>query len=159
MDAFNNYKVNVNLRSSAERDPDFGSILVYYAHGNHSYIQDGSTKAMVSVNKFHEQLSQSTIVSNNDKDGKGSVIVLHSCETGGGSESFAEQLSAIRQNSVIVAPSGKVFDDHSVAGKGSWNVFLNGTQITSVNGDNDSYMKLLKQLDHDMEGFVKKYAK
>lgn len=85
------------------------------------------------------------------------MIVLHSCETGAGAESFAQKVSIAPEfkDVMIVAPSTKVRitnDSKTItetvargSAKGLWLIFLNGKQVSSFDGASKPYLNKKNQ--------------
>ena len=76
---------------------------------------------------------------------KPSVLVLHSCSTGSGENSFAQQLSAdeLFSNTLVIAPSSvlEVGTKETIRDSGSWIAFYNGNQVGSINANDTPWYK------------------
>ena len=108
-------------------------------------------------------MSNSDVFCSNEKENKGSVIVLHSCSSGRGDDSFAKQMSQLDEfkNAVIIAPSDNVkFSPQGkeyVANNGQWNVFYGGKKIASVNGKvNMEKLQNMLSSQNDVQQYIKR---
>ncbi len=115
-----------------------------FAHGNSKGISPIVNEEVVRITEASELVE---FISKNYTDFKGItidsevVIVLHSCNTGTGEDSFAKKVSEEMKNATIVAPTGKVivnelFGEVGVFDKDKerkeWVVYKGGKEITRL---------------------------
>ena len=147
---------DTRLTSWAKSYKDDGAIHVF-AHGNKDaiLIHEVENKHYIKTPaEFKEQVLSKSEVWKKAKNKEGLVIILHSCSTGKGENSFAEKLSddVELKDVTIVAPSkniGVTKNGESYVrdekknkkgekigeNKGCWKVFKNGEVITSFDSD------------------------
>ena len=152
--------------SGAEKYRDDGAIHIF-AHGSPKGITvniNGKDQKVRTAQQLDKLLSQySEVWTNREKDSP-TTIVLHSCRTGEGDDSFAQKVSK-ELNVTVIAPDQRVyFNEDGQIGtykakytdqnnayktdgdgnikskersneKGNWRVFQNGDEIHSFKGD------------------------
>ena len=136
-----------NHASFAKKNYDNNSpIIHFFAHGapNRIRLKDGTTintpqKMYNYLNEHSQEFKASRSVE------KPSVLVLHSCSTGSGENSFAQQLSAdeLFSNTLVIAPSSvlEVGTKETIRDSGSWIAFYNGNQVGSINANDTPWYK------------------
>ena len=90
--------------------PDDDAIHIF-AHGSHDGIKvfrDGDDVIISNSKDFKTFLSEKSHIWRNRKEGEKVTIILHSCETGQGKDSFAEKMSKELDNTIVIAPDEKV---------------------------------------------------
>lgn len=81
-------------------------------------------------------------------------ISLNSCNTGNGPESVGADLSLEMKEATVVAPTCSVTPNGQGVENGSWEVYVGGRVVRSVEATEKAYSALLKQLDLE---YAKKY--
>ena len=119
---------------------------------------DGKSTVPLSAKRFADRIrcmqdGSDLYVSNRD-EGKSTIIVMYSCETGKGENCFGQQLSSELESSIVIAPEGLVWTNLNANGKTTvdnatnkgtpkllqkgarqnWNVFYHGEKATSFKG-------------------------
>jgi hypothetical protein len=131
---------------------------------NNGNVSDGIIQ---TSEQFEEFLTARSENWRNKTDNSPMIIVLHSCETGKGESSFAQNISAseIFKNTLIVAPDETiVVETPWVKGsyqmnatvetevvtedgkKGDWRFFMNGEQVNAMQGDSKPLFDNPKQI-------------
>ncbi|MBR0053732.1 MAG: hypothetical protein IJP65_00280 [Bacteroidales bacterium] len=161
-----NQKKDKTIISGAEKYKDDGAIHMF-AHGSPKSITvtiDGKKQKVETPQQLEKLLSEYSTVWNNRQENDEITIILHSCRTGEGDNSFAEKVSK-ELNVTVVAPDQRVYfnedgqigaykakyvdsnneykqDDNGNAKskemsniRGNWRVFRNGKEINSFKGD------------------------
>ena len=161
-----NQKKDKTIISGAEKYKDDGAIHIF-AHGSPTGLTvtiDGRKQCVRTAQQLEELLSKYSTVWKNRKEDDETTIILHSCRTGEGDNSFAEQVSK-ELNVTVVAPDQRVYfneegqvgaykakyvdddneykryDNGNIKSKertniaGNWRVFRNGEQIYTFKGD------------------------
>ena len=157
---------NKFIASGAEKYQDDGAIHIF-AHGSSRGLTvniNGENQTVRTAKQLDNLLSQYSEIWQNRNEEVETVIVLHSCRTGEGDNSFAEKVS--RELGVtVVAPDQRVYyDNNGEIGtykakyvdqnneyklnengnpknkerstiKGNWRVFQNGKETYSFKGD------------------------
>ncbi len=157
---------NKFIASGAEKYQDDGAIHIF-AHGSSRGLTvniNGENQTVRTAKQLDNLLSQYSEIWQNRNEEVETVIVLHSCRTGEGDNSFAEKVS--RELGVtVVAPDQRVYyDNNGEIGtykakyvdqnneyklnengnpknkerstiKGNWRVFQNGKETHSFKGD------------------------
>ena len=123
----------------------------FWAHGNNQLIETGNLSGdevtLISNPKaFNSYLKKYSKIWASRKNDEPAIIVLHSCSTGKGKNSIAEQISNFPtfENVIIVAPSKNILiinekeygpaDKENISDMGVWKVFLNGKLVNTFNG-------------------------
>ena len=152
--AFNPYDWRSNvLIPGTYSYPDNNAINVF-AHGSNDRIQlffknpkDGTNyrEEVITTGKEFKSFVENQLEIRGKSDYKFDVIILHSCETGSGDNSIAEQISEIYNNVKVIAPDGKLQMDkkgkHSVIvdeennQSGNWIIFENGEAVGAYSND------------------------
>ena len=117
--------------------------------GKNIYMSDasGSSELRLNPELFIKYIAQLPIFEapdykSNVKAGATPIFILYSCNTGGGQNSFAEQLSS-KTSGLVIAPSGSLYvgsqgscyiEDSNGENTGVWNVFCNGNLVDSFPG-------------------------
>ena len=159
-------KDNEKIISGAEKYKDDGAIHIF-AHGSSKGMTiniNGKNQKVRTAQQLDELLSQySEVWENREKDGQ-TTIILHSCRTGEGDDSFAQKVSK-ELGVTVIAPDQRVYfnEDGQIGAykakyadsnneykhddnghikskersniKGNWRVFQNGKEINSFKGD------------------------
>lgn len=137
--------------AAAQNFPINTEVIHIWAHGNHNGIEIGSmeynsTSYITTPEQFNSFLMNQSEIWQSRNDSEPSIIVLHSCSTGSGENSIAEQISSspLFKNVLIVAPSkniqvldGKEYgpaDKNNLSNVGEWKMFLNGDLVNSFDG-------------------------
>lgn len=87
--------------------PDDDAIHIF-AHGSKKGIwiyRDGKDVLINNSDDFQALLSEKSFIWRNRKNGEKITIILHSCKTGYGEDSFAERMSKELENTTIIAPN------------------------------------------------------
>lgn len=158
---------NQTLLKGANSFKDDAHVIHIWAHGTSEkiefYIKGSSSMMEVSAGTTH---NLAAYLSSNSElyaetEGHPAMIVLHSCETGKGENSIAQQISADENfaNVLIVAPTENIavdgnsnqelgamktqpngdsnfplFDENGNILYGAWKIFLNGEVVNSFSG-------------------------
>ena len=126
------------------------SVIHLWAHGYSDhialYVGDEQTKVIATgADHLNQYLFSASEIWNNRDNGDNAIIVLHSCSTGAGKNSLAQQISKDErfENVIIVAPSkdiqvfnGEEYGPADTNGEnvGEWRMFLNGILVDSFKG-------------------------
>ena len=106
-----NKETDKTLISGAKKFKDDNAIHIF-AHGNqkgiYAYI-DGKTVSIKDAKNLTAFLSDHSDVWKNRKDGEDVTVVLHSCRTGEGENSFAKNVSNDMDGVTIIAPDQRDF--------------------------------------------------
>ena len=157
------------ISNAADRYYNNAPVIHLWAHGNKKsidyYDDNGNRKEINSASEMSNFLIANSSVyrDNNIVNGKTSILVLHSCETGMGDENIAKDISA-NLNLLVVAPSDLVkvlttdpntpneysfeygvaskaptiYDGNKLneenIGKGVWNIYYKGIKVDSFDG-------------------------
>ena len=122
-----------------------------FAHGSKGGMQivgfnGGRTR---TAEEFVNVLDSKSEIWKNRKNNEPVTIILHSCQTGDGEDSFAAKISEELENVTIIAPNGNIrISEREEQGVfiskygekdnyGNWNVFQNGKQTMQLNGKTD----------------------
>ena len=121
-------------------------IIHFWAHGAHNGIRLGDDTAIRTPQGMYEYLNnQSLEFKANCATGEPSVLVLHSCSTGSGKNSFAQQLSTSEyfSKTLVIAPSSilEVGEKETIKDSGGWIAFYNGSPVGSINGYDTPWYK------------------
>ncbi len=151
--------------SGANNYKDDGAIHIF-AHGNSQFMTvkiDGEKQDVTNSRQLEELLSKYSEVWKNKKDGDNITIVLHSCRTGEGDNSFAQKVSKDLGVTVIAPDQRDYFSEYGEIGTykakytdknnnylrnnnggikskersnemGNWRVFKNGEEKGSYKG-------------------------
>ena len=141
------YSRNSHINKYAKTYYDNNSpIIHFFAHGasNRVRLEDG-TAINTPQKMFNYLYEQSQEFKASCSTGKPSVLVLHSCNTGSGENSFAQQLSAdeLFSNTLVIAPSSvlEVGTKETISNAGSWIAFYNGNQVGTINAHDTPWYK------------------
>ena len=141
------YSRNSHINKYAKTYYDNNSpIIHFFAHGasNRVRLEDG-TAINTPQKMFNYLYEQSQEFKASCSTGKPSVLVLHSCSTGSGENSFAQQLSAdeLFSNTLVIAPSSvlEVGSKETISNAGSWIAFYNGNQVGTINAHDTPWYK------------------
>ncbi len=140
------YKRNKFLAQNARQYKNTSDIIHVFAHGANNFWgfytgkmlwSDGTHVGPIELYYKLYGTKGSKVFRDNDLNGKGSVIFLHSCNAGQG---FAQELSEIVRNCLIIAPSDlrsviTLTNQEFVWNGGDWRFFLDGKLIYSHLGD------------------------
>ena len=143
-DIGNDYKrweKNLRLKRNAEEyiDSDPKAIIHIFAHGNPKGFRTENGDRIDDVLSFYTFLEDNHNKKNGDLNLDNSVIVLHSCSTGKGENSFAQNMSELFQV-LIIAPSDDVLasmHSETIKNKGFGKVFFNGKQVDTINAHDE----------------------
>ena len=154
-----------NLITAYQNYPDYSDILSIWGHGvsqgnsmtmgAHSILYELNSYVIkiASAAQFNQLLMEKSILWQDHNTGEFAVIMLHSCNTGKGIESFAQKMSSDSyfENVLIIAPNSNivisdskeigVFNTQLVNGKnvqgnvGEWNYYFNGKLVHQQRGD------------------------
>ncbi|MCQ2276185.1 MAG: hypothetical protein MJZ87_04475 [Bacteroidales bacterium] len=152
--------------SGAEKYNDDGAIHIF-AHGSSKGLIvtiDGRKQQVRTAQQLEKLLSKYSNVWKNRQENDATTIILHSCRTGEGDNSFAEKVSK-ELNVTVVAPDQRVYfneegqvgtykakyadsdneykrdDNGNIKSKersnvtGNWKVFRNGKEVKSFKGN------------------------
>ena len=131
---------NVFLDNAAKRYRDKPDVIHVFAHGA-PHIVDFASKGEKNAQKLESYLiNNSKVYQKNIDENKISLLVLHSCNTGKGENSIAQQLSQQTDgNLLVIAPSDYLnvtpTNGENVDNNGVWNVFYKGEKVGSYSGD------------------------
>jgi len=139
-----------------------------FAHGTSKGIYpvvDGKSTSITSVQGFKNFLNEHSDTWKNRKEGENITIVLHSCRTGEGESSFAQEISSKLEGVTVIAPDQRDYigtegevgtykakyvdknneykrnSDGEIKSKersnetGNWRVFKGGKETESYKGD------------------------
>ena len=137
-------------------------VLAVSMHGSPKAVDmatsDGKATTTQSAKDFADRIERmqdgSDLYVSNCDEGKSTIIVMYSCETGKGENCFGQQLSSELESSIVIAPEGLVWSNINANGettvdnatnKGTlknpkkgvrqnWNVFYHGKKVTSFKG-------------------------
>ena len=144
--AYQTYKRNKFLAQNARQYPNTSDIIHVFVHGA-EYLMGGYTGKMlwadgtqigpIELIYMLHGAKGSKVFRDNNLNGRGSVIFLHSCNAGQG---FAQELSEIVPNCLIIAPSDlrtviTGTNQECVWNGGDWRFFFNGKLVYSHLGD------------------------
>ena len=141
------YKRNSHIDNYAKNYYDNNSpVIHFFAHGTPNRIRLKDGTAINTPQKMYNYLNeQSQEFKASCSTGKPSVLVLHSCSTGSGENSFAQQLSAdeLFSNTLVIAPSSvlEVGSKETISNAGSWIAFYNGKQVGTINAHDTPWYK------------------
>lgn len=125
--------VNIEIRKYMKSCKDFPSVIQIFSHGNSKGFRSTSGKFISTAKSFMAYLDISSEVwLNNCLANQKNIIILHSCSTGHGEESFAQRMSKDIPNTLIFAPSDDIRIDNNketVKNGGTWNAFVGGDKI------------------------------
>lgn len=161
-----NKESDKTIISGANNFKDDGAIHIF-AHGNknglYAYV-DGKTVSIKNAKQLTTFLSKHSEVWKNKKDGDDVTVVLHSCRTGEGDNSFAQRVSKDMEGVTIIAPdqrdyissekelgpykakytdanneykrdaNGDIKNKEQSSERGNWRIFQNGAETESYNG-------------------------
>ena len=139
------------IKSAALKFPNNTQVIHLWAHGNSNGVEIGSpdynnVSFISSPKDFYDFLMNQSEIWQLRDEKEATILVLHSCSTGSGNNSFAEQISSspLFENVIIVAPSTNIIirdeqeygpaDMENTNNIGLWNMFLNGELVNSFNG-------------------------
>ena len=155
------YESNRSLKNNAKRYKDHNNVIHLFAHGRPQIVDlaELGIKDVIGLELF--LVNNSETYKKNINEGKTSLLIMHSCETGKGKNSIAQQLSKRTDGDLLVfAPSEKLLlgDDENVANNGTWNVFYKGELIGKYRGDIDFQKQLNgKNIQNVIKYWVNKY--
>jgi RHS repeat-associated protein len=146
-----NNKDTPELKKAIENFPTNSQVIHLWAHGNHNTIVIGSadhdqTTDISDPKHLANYLMNVSELWQSRGERQATILVLHSCSTGSGDNSIAEQISSspLFENVLIVAPSkniqvieGKEYgpaDHDNLKNIGEWKMFLNGELVNSFIG-------------------------
>ena len=108
-------KRSESITKAAESYPENENVIHIWAHGGESKIQIYDKESKIKEDKIETEeiidyLSQNSELWGKVENGEAMIIVLHSCETGKGDNSIAQQLSEsdVLSNTIIVAPTENI---------------------------------------------------
>lgn len=171
---------NRHIIDAANRYEENESVIHLWAHGSSNsiiYCNPNNKHSKISdAVQMHAFLSNnSAVFLENEEQGRTSILVLHSCETGKGADNIAKQLSE-EMNLLVVAPTeaihvltyndgkpneysieygvnrkieGKTGID-AIGKRGGWNIFYKGVKVASFDGHSKPIFKNPEQI-------IKKY--
>ena len=140
MKAIGQYVSNVNLKNSANRYKDHSDVIHLFAHGNSTSINLAEKGRKHAEGLEFFLLNNSEVYREGLNKGEVSLLIMHSCKTGSGRNSIAQQLSKNTEgNLLVIAPSENVImgKDENVKNDGIWNVFYKGELVGSYKGTTD----------------------
>ena len=141
------YKDNLHLKYYAKKHYSNSSpIIHFWAHGAPNHIRLEDFTVISTPQRMYEYLNEhSKEFKTNSATGNPSVLVLHSCSTGSGENSFAQQLSADEHfsNTLVIAPSSvlNVGTKETIENSGSWIAFYKGNQVGAINAYDTPWFK------------------
>ena len=177
---------NTRIKNAAERYYRNDPVIHLWAHGNKSSIEydnNGKLDYISSASQMESFLREhSTVFNQNEREGKTSILVLHSCNTGEGEDNIAKKISA-EANLLVVAPSELLkiqttnpglpyeqsYDDGTYVGtvkfvdnkierniekKGYWKIYYKGVLVDSFSG---TKKPVFRNPDEVIAKYEKKY--
>ena len=141
-----NYSKNRNLFDQAQKYNDNEGIIHLFAHGSPQSVDMAEQGEKDARSLYTFLLNNSDVFQKKFEKGETSLLIMHSCKTGKGEKSIAQQLSGYAGDDLlIIAPSKNVSlkNGEQVEKKGTWNVFYKGEKIGRYSGRID-FEKQLK---------------
>ena len=161
--AMKQYKSNISLTASASKYKDNNYVIHLFAHGSSQKVDLVANGKKDAKNLELFLLNASELYQKNINDGKTSLLIMHSCETGKGENSIAQELSKLAdENLLVIAPSEILLlgNSESVDKNGVWNVFYKGKLLGSYKGNIDFQKQLEgKNIQNVINHWIKKYKK
>ena len=142
----NIYSKNQRLFNQAQKYNDNEGIIHLFAHGSPGSVDMAEHGEKDAQSLYTFLLNNSEVYQKNFEKGETSLLIMHSCKTGKGDNSIAQQLSEIAETDLmVIAPSNNVSlkDGEQVKKNGTWNVFYKGKKIGRYSGQID-FEKQLK---------------
>ena len=145
------------LNKAFKDDPYTIHIFAHgYQKGMKTYgINGGET---TTAKEFINILNTKSNIWKNKKDKDAVTIILHSCQTGDGEDSFAAEISEELDNVIVIAPDGNVritesgekgvlvSEPNENDEYGNWNVFQAGKQTNQMSGEDDPRLYYLQKM-------------
>ena len=145
-------KSTTSIKNAATVFPENSKVVHVWAHGNKHGIQiynsnTSNPETISSPEGLNAFLMNQSEIWQNREDSDPAIVVLHSCSTGKGENSIAQQFSSdeLFNNVIIVAPSmdvvvqgGKEYgpaNKNDLENIGEWKMFLNGEVVNSFSGE------------------------
>ena len=139
------------INNAAKSFPENPSVIHIWAHGNKNGIQTynretSRLETITSAEGLNAFLMNQSEIWQNRETAEPAIVVLHSCSTGEGYNSIAEQMSSSEffNNVIIVAPSRDIVvlngieygpaNKNNLENIGEWKMFLNGNIVNSFSG-------------------------
>ena len=149
------------LYKNAQNYKDHDGVVHLFAHGHRQHVDFAENGVKDAIGAELLLLQYSETYKKNMVEGNPTLLIMHSCETGKGKNSIAQQLSKRTDGDLLVfAPSEKLLlgDDENVANNGTWNVFYKGELIGKYRGDIDFQKQLNgKNIQNVIKYWVNKY--
>ena len=171
---------NMNLLKSMRNLGDNPNIIVVAMHGSKNnntvdcpITSSGNETKPITAEQFAQKIRNGSYGSyrynENQKNGKKTLIILLSCYTGRGDDSFGKQLSKQLESAIVIAPVGAVWaginnqgettitnNEAILIGDGKykkgeprrWGVFYNGKRVMSFR-NNNLLLSIIKQCGVD----------
>jgi RHS repeat-associated protein len=159
--AMGQYKSNMNLKRSANKYQDNDKVIHLFAHGGRQVVNlaEKGKKNASELETFLANNSQ--VYKENIGKGETSLLIMHSCKTGGGKNSIAQQLSELAKGDLLIfAPSDNITlgDKEKVNNNGVWNVFYKGELIGKYKGNTEFGRELQgKNVQDEINKWKRKY--
>ena len=154
---------NYNLQKSAQQYKDHDEVIHLFAHGTPSSVNLAEKGEKNNPYELMVFLSNHSVTyQKNSIENKKSLLIMHSCETGKGENSIAQQLSEYAgSDMLIIAPSETVSlggNVEKVNENGVWNVYYKGKIVGKYKGDIDFQKQLEgKNIQNVIRYWTKKY--
>ena len=152
----------------AKKYPENKDIQIF-AHGDTKGIDvfiDGGTERIENANTLIKLINKYFETGKNITNNSDATIVLHSCNTGRGNNSFAKNISEEMPNATIIAPNGYVVIN-SISGrmevsktrssfdkKGEWRVFKQGEIVNTLPLDAKPNGDPGESFFHEIKSFI-----
>ena len=138
-------------------------VIHLFAHGNSQGVdlaEKGYKNTALKLETF--LLNNSKTYNKNVEDNKTSLLIMHSCETGKGENSIAQQLSELAGSTLLVIAPSELLSPNGngekVHKKGSWNIYYKGKLIGKYVGNIDFQKQLEgKDIQKVIRYWTKKY--
>jgi hypothetical protein len=148
------------------RDDDAINI---FAHGGEdsftAYDSNNGKYRIRTVGEFKSFLKANSKKWNERKNNESITIVLHSCNTGKGKNSFAQKMSKQMKNVTIIAPNeelgittnyNEIVRDKESGKIGMWMTFKNGKVVDSENGSTHPNLSRAQRIFNSIYDFFNK---
>ena len=166
----NRYFGNLGLMffASHYNDSNNPKIINVFAHGlegGKGIVLEDGTEIRDPMELFNFLAEKSTVFKEDYLNNKGVVIVLHSCQTAKGKESFAQQFSELLgKKAIVIAPTDNVqpkeysFSDgmyEIIKNDGSWNFYQEGNLFDVQKGYDPPSYKFWEDDAIQMQDYLK----
>ena len=132
------YEDNKAIASYARNNYKEPSDIVHvFMHGDPSSVELGNGESFGAKELYMFIFSKSPHMQYNEINNNTSLVVLHSCSTGQGETSIAQQLSQESSSLIVMAPSDLLSSENggeTVLNNGKWNVYKGGRLVRQYEG-------------------------